>query len=296
MKRMGIDWGGTKIEAAVLDDDGSFLFRQRIASPRSYEDALTAVAEFVKALESRFGRCTLGIGMPGSISPKTGLVRNSNSVFLNERPLKRDLEIHLGRSIKFANDANCFAVSEAKDGAAAGFNVVVGVILGTGTGSGIVINGRLIEGFHGIGGEFGHVPLPNISPGDAPGTCWCGRQNCNEIFLSGPGFARVYKAHYGDELKAEDIIERKKNGTMSAKIAYQRYLDQLARALSVYVNMLDPDAIVLGGGMGQIEGLEDDLKEVMRSYVFSDYFETRILKPRFGSSSGVRGAAWLWEA
>lgn len=296
MRRMGIDWGGTKIEAAILDDDGSFLFRERIRTPRSYDDALDAVTALVERLETRFGRCTIGFGTPGSVSPKSGLMRGCNSTFLNERPLKKDMEIRLGRSLRFANDANCLAISEAKDGAAAGFSVVVGVILGTGAGSGIVINGRLVEGAHGIAGEFGHVPLPYVSPGDAPATCWCGQQNCNELFISGTGFSRVYEAHFGDKISSEEIITRRDMGDGNARIAYQRYVDQLARALSLYVNMLDPDAIVLGGGMGQIAGLEDDLLKVITPYIFSDYFNGRFLKPKFGAASGVRGAAWLWES
>lgn len=296
MKRMGIDWGGTKIEAAVLADDNSFLFRERLPSPGSYDEAIETTAGFIEMLEERFGRCSIGFGIPGSISPQTGLVRGANSTYLNGRPLQRDLEARLKRELRFANDANCFAVSEAKDGAAVGAGVVLGVIIGTGTGSGIVVNGRLLQGHHGIAGEFGHVALPHVSEDDVPGTCWCGRANCTELFLSGPGFARVHAAHTGEMLRAEQIIARMRQGDAEARRSYERYVDQLARGLSLYLNTLDPDVIVLGGGMGQIDKLEADVLERLPPYTFSDFCQPRIVKPRYGPSSGVRGAAWLWQA
>ena len=295
MMRMGIDWGGTKIEAAILNLENDIIVRKTINTPNAYDECLKVVYELVTGLEKSHGPCKLGFGTPGSLSPRTGMMRNANSVWLNDRPLKNDLEDLFGREVKIANDANCFALSEAMDGAAQSYNVVCGLILGTGFGSGLVINKKLINGYHGIAGEIGHIPLANLKGGDEPGRCWCGQDNCHEIFVSGSGFQRTYKSLTGVKLRAQEIMALKAKGETAAKTTYNIYVDQLARVIALVSNMLDPDCFVLGGGMGQIAGLEQDVLKKLPDYLFSDYAEVPILKPRFGASSGVRGAAWLWN-
>jgi fructokinase len=295
--RIGVDLGGTKIEAAVIDPEGRLRLSRRMATPAGdYAGTIEAVRALVAEIEAVLGRsCPVGIGMPGSLSPGTGLVRNSNSTCLNGRRFDRDLGRALARPLRFANDANCFALSEAIDGAAAGAALVFGVILGTGVGGGIVANGRLLTGANAIAGEWGHSPLP--WPGDAerPGpSCYCGKQGCNETFLSGPGLARDHRAATGEALDAALIAARAEAGDAGAEASLARYEDRLARGLAVVINLLDPDVIVLGGGLGRIGRLYRNVPRLWGSYVFADSVTTRLLPPSHGDASGVRGAAWLW--
>lgn len=294
--RIGIDWGGTKIEIAVLAHDGSFILRERVTTPKGdYDASLRAVESLVRMAEARIGAtATVGIGIPGTISPATGLVKNANSIHLNGRPLQTDLERLLERPLRFQNDANCFALSEATDGAAAGGAVVIGVILGTGCGAGIAINGVAHAGRHGIAGEFGHTPLAPIREMEFPGNaCWCGRRGCLETYISGTGFIRDYEARTGlpCAISASDILAL---DDAASRATYSAYCDRLARGLALLINILDPDAIVLGGGMSNIAGLYRDLPPLLPPYVFSDRTETPIRRAKYGDSSGVRGAAWLW--
>ena len=297
--RIGIDLGGTKIEAAALGRDGEVLLRRRIATPAGdYAGTIAAVRELVEGLETALGRRgTVGVGMPGALSLATGLVKNANSTCLNGRAFDRDLAAALGRPVRFANDANCFALSEAADGAAAGAAVVFGAILGTGVGGGTVVDGRLLTGANAIAGEWGHSPLP--WPGDAerPGPrCYCGRRGCIESFLSGPGLALDHRAATGEALDAATLAERAAAGDPAADASLARYENRLARALATVINLIDPDVIVLGGGLGQIARLYDGVPRRWGTYVFSDEVATRLVPPRHGDSSGVRGAAWLWPA
>ncbi|MEZ5543212.1 MAG: ROK family protein [Pseudomonadota bacterium] len=297
--RIGIDLGGTKIEGVVLQDDGGECLRRRVPTPQGdYAATIAAVAALVEALEQAAGRrCTVGIGMPGSISRATGLVKNSNSVCLNGRPLHADLEQRLRRRLRFANDADCFALSEAHDGAAAGARSVFGVIVGTGTGGGIVVDGRLLSGPNGIAGEWGHNPLPWPLPDELPGAaCYCGRHGCIETWLSGPGLAQDYSAATGAALDAVAINARAAAGEAAAQAALTRYADRMARALAGVINILDPEVIVLGGGMSNIGGLYQAVPQRWGAYVFSDQVDTRLCRALHGDSSGVRGAAWLWPA
>jgi fructokinase len=296
--RIGIDLGGTKIEGIALGDDGKELLRRRIVTPReSYQQTLEAIVRLVCELErDSGGQGTVGIGIPGTISPATGLVKNSNSTWMNGRPLAEDLPRLLGRAVRFANDANCFALSEATDGAGAGAAVVFGVILGTGTGGGIVSHGRVIEGPNAIAGEWGHNPLPAPRDGEWPGLrCYCGRTGCIELFLSGPGFARDYLADGGDTATPVEIAARAAAGDARAEACLARYEDRLARGLAGVINILDPDVIVLGGGMSNLERLLGNVPAVWSRYIFSDAVATRLVRAMHGDSSGVRGAAWLWE-
>jgi len=297
--RIGIDLGGTKIAGVVLDADGRERLRRRVPTPRGdYDGTLAAVAGLVEALEQASGRrCPVGIGMPGTQSRATGRVKNSNSVCLNGRPLHADLERRLQRTLRFANDADCFALSEAVDGAAAGAGVVFGVIVGTGTGGGIVVEGRLVSGPNGIAGEWGHNPLPWPQADESPGEpCYCGRQGCIETWLSGPGLARDHHAVAGVEATAAAIAARAAVGEAAAQATLERYADRMARALASVINIIDPDVIVLGGGMSNIESLYRDVPQRWGAYVFSDRVDTRLVRARHGDSSGVRGAAWLWPA
>ena len=297
--RIGIDLGGTKIEAIALADDGATLTRQRIAAPRDdYDATLDAITSLVAAVERAAGADgSVGVGIPGAISPATGLVKNANSTWLNGRPLADDLPRRLGRPVRFANDANCFALSEATDGAAAGAAVVFGVIVGTGTGGGVVVHGRLVVGANAIGGEWGHNPLPAPRDDERPGpSCYCGRAGCIETFLSGPGLARDYAASGGAALAAIEIAERASAGDARAEAALARYEDRMARALASIINVLDPDVIVVGGGLSNIDRLYASVPARWAPYVFSDRVDTRLVKAAYGDSSGVRGAAWLWEA
>ncbi len=295
--RIGVDLGGTKIEAIALGEDGKVLGRQRIATPRGdYDATLAAVARIVAALDGGLdGQASVGVGIPGAISPASGLVKNANSIWLIGRPFDRDLGAALGREVRMANDANCFALSEAIDGAAAGASPVFGVILGTGVGGGIVIDGRPLVGRQAIAGEWGHNPLPWPDGDERPGPpCYCGRHGCIETFLSGPGLARDYAAAGGATVAAEQVAARAANGEAAAEAAMQRFEDRLARGLAMVINLLDPEVIVLGGGLSNLSRLYDALPERLPDYVFSDRVDTRVVPPKHGDSSGVRGAAWLW--
>ena len=300
--RIGIDLGGTKIEGIVLDPEGTIRFRQRRPTPRDdYAATVEAIAGLVETAEAAVGaRATVGIGMPGAISPATGLVKNANSTWLIGHPLDRDLEARLGRPVRLANDANCFALSEASDGAASGARVVFGVIVGTGCGGGIVVDGQVLTGPNAIAGEWGHNPLPWPEPDELPGPpCYCGRRGCLETFLSGPGLARDYAQLAGvppSGLGGAEVVARAGAGDSRAEAALDRYAHRLARGLASVVNLLDPDVIVLGGGVSNVARLYDAVPRLMRGFVFSDHVATRVVAPVHGDSSGVRGAAWLWPA
>ncbi len=295
--RIGIDLGGTKIEGVVLDASGGVAARLRVKTPQGdYEGTVRAIVDLVRRLEQETGgQSSVGLGMPGIISPATGLVKNANSVCLNGRALDRDLEKALGRPLRIENDANCFALSEASDGAAAGRECVFGVILGTGTGGGIVVGGRILHGRNAVGGEWGHNPMPWPAPGEWPGeACYCGRTGCIETFLSGPGLARDFAGATGSSIDPAEIVRRAEAGETAAIACLDRYVNRLARALATIINVIDPDVIVLGGGLSGIERLYRDVPEQWSRYVFSDHVTTELLPPKFGDSSGVRGAAWLW--
>ncbi|MBX3488186.1 ROK family protein [Parvibaculum sp.] len=295
--RIGIDLGGTKIEALALDAEGRELARRRIAAPQgNYDATVAAIRDLLAALESETGeQGTVGIGMPGAISPATGLVKNANSTWLIGHPFGRDLEAALARPVRLANDADCFALSEAADGAGANAASVFGVILGTGVGGGIVVNGALLSGPNAIAGEWGHNPLPWMHPDEYPGAdCYCGRKGCIETWLSGPAFARLYKEEEGEAQTPEEIVAAAQAGKRPARLALRRYADRLARALAHAINILDPEVIVLGGGMSNIEALYDEVPARWSAYVFSDTVETRLRRNKHGDASGVRGAAWLW--
>jgi fructokinase len=295
--RIGIDLGGTKIEGVALAQDGLVAARRRIPTPQGdYEGTVRAIADLVVYLDSETqSRGTVGLGMPGIISPATGLVKNANSVCLNGRAFDSDLRAALGRDIRIENDANCFALSEASDGAASGRACVFGVILGTGTGGGVVVNGRILKGRNAIGGEWGHNPLPWPEPSEQPGEpCYCGRTGCIETFLSGPGLAADYQREAGGPKDSAAVVEKAQHGEAAAIACLDRYVNRLARALASVINVLDPDAIVLGGGLSRIDRLYADVPRAWKPYVFSDLVETELLPPKFGDSSGVRGAAWLW--
>jgi fructokinase len=302
--RIGIDLGGTKIEGIALGGDGRELDRRRVPTPRGdYEATLATIAGIVQALEARTAqRGTVGLGIPGTPSPVTHLIKNANSTWLNGRPFVADLEARLGRAVRVANDANCFALSEATDGAAAGAAVVFGVIIGTGTGGGIVVNGTPLTGPNAIAGEWGHNPLPwpDADERDGP-ACYCGRRGCIETFLSGPGLAAAFERSAGCRLTADDIVKQASAGDAAASAALDRYESRLARALASIVNVLDPDVIVLGGGMSNIDRIYDAVPRLWSAYIFSagaggDAVRTRLVRAAHGDSSGVRGAAWLWPA
>jgi fructokinase len=297
--RIGIDLGGTKIEGIALDDAGGELVRRRIPTPRDdYDATVAAVAGLVHELERRTGATgTVGVGTPGAISPATGLIKNANSVWLNDMPLDKSLEEALGRPVRMANDANCFALSEATDGAAVGVSVVFGVILGTGVGGGVVIDGRPLTGANALAGEWGHNPLPAPKDDERPGPpCYCGRHGCIETFLSGRGLERDLREATGRRLPAQEIDLLARRGDDDAEAALRRYEERLARALGSIINVLDPDAIVLGGGVSNIDRLYASVPAIWGPYVFSDRVDTKLLKNKHGDSSGVRGAAWLWPA
>ncbi len=299
--RIGIDLGGTKIEGIVLDPAGEERARLRIATPTdSYEASVQGVVDVVRALEARVGiRCTVGIAHPGAVSPATGLIKNANSTRLNDRPMKQDLERLLAREVRMQNDANCFAVSEASDGAAAGCAIVFGVILGTGVGGGVVIDGKPLTGAQAIAGEWGHNPLPHPRDDERPGpSCYCGRAGCIETWLSGPRLQEQFARRTGRQMRATEIAEAALAGDGEAAEQIELYCDRLARALSGVINIVDPHAVVLGGGLSKIRQLYARVPELWKRYVFSEpeLIVTRLLPPRFGDSSGVRGAAWLWQA
>ncbi len=294
---LGIDLGGTKIEIIALDDTGIERFRKRIATPQGhYKKTLAAIVSLVQyAIEETGADYTLGIGIPGAISPHTALVKNANSVCLIGQPLQADLQQLLGQTVRINNDANCLTVSEATDGAAAGCPVVFGVILGTGTGGGIAIEQKVITGANFIAGEWGHNPMPwkQDSDGD-PVDCYCGKQDCIETFLSGPGMLKRFLATAGRADSPAHIVQQAESGDKTAAQFMQRYEDWLAKGLASVINILDPDAIVLGGGLSNIECLYRNVPQRWQQYVFSDQVNTRLLKAQYGDSSGVRGAAWLW--
>jgi fructokinase len=296
--RIGIDLGGTKTEAIALDRSGGVLERLRVPTPSGgYEAIVRCVADLVAELERRTGQAgKVGVGTPGAISPASGLIKNSNTVALNGRPLHGDLERALGRSVRIANDADCFALSEAVDGAGAGAHCVFGVILGTGTGAGIVVGGRLLQGPNAIAGEWGHNPMPWPSPDETSGrACYCGRSGCIETFLSGPGLAEDYRGTIGEVLSAKEVAERAAAGQQAAEVVLARYQERLAKALASVINLLDPDVIVLGGGLANIAALYTSVPWLWGRYVFSDQVDTRLLPAVHGDASGVRGAAWLWQ-
>ncbi|MCU0803924.1 MAG: ROK family protein [Burkholderiales bacterium] len=298
MRRIGVDLGGTKIEAIALDETGRALSRQRVATPRDdYAGTLDAVATLVAAIEREAGTCdTVGIGTPGAVSARTGRMKNCNSTWLNGRPLAQDLEAALGRPVRIANDANCFALSEAVDGAGRGARIVFGVILGTGVGGGIVVDGRVLEGANAIAGEWGHNPLPGPREEERPGpACYCGRTGCIETWLSGPGLAADHVRETGERLTAEQIAARASPADAACSATLARYEDRLARALAHVINVLDPHVVVLGGGLANVERLYDNVPRLWARHVFSDDVATRLVRNVHGDSGGVRGAAWLWD-
>jgi len=295
LTRIGIDLGGTKIEIIALDEAGAERFRRRIATPREdYDGTLAAVAALVEDAEAVVGRATIGIGTPGAISPATGLMKNANSTWLIGRPLAEDVMRVLGRTVRIANDANCFALSEAVDGAAAGASVVFGVIVGTGTGGAIVVDRKVVVGANAIGGEWGHNPMPWPEHSEWPGPpCYCGRTGCIETFLSGPGMSRDHREATGDTVDAIEIAARAEKGDADADATVERYAGRMARGLAEIINVVDPDVIVLGGGLSNIAQLYERVPHLWVPYVFSDRIATKLVRAKFGDSSGVRGAAWL---
>ena len=296
--RIGIDLGGTKIEGVLLTPAGGIESRARVPTPAGdYIATLDAICELVQRLERQSGdACSVGVGTPGSLSPRDGLLRNANSTWLNGRPIDRDLSARLQRPVRIANDADCFALSEASDGAARGAASVFGVIVGTGTGGGIVIGGRLLQGANAIAGEWGHNPLPWPLEHERPGpSCYCGKHGCIETFLSGPGLARDY-APEDPRITPEQIVDRAARGEARAEACLARYEDRMARSLAGVINCLDPEVIVLGGGLSALQRLYENVPRLWTGYVFSDLVRTRLVAPLHGNSSGVRGAAWLWPA
>jgi fructokinase len=295
MLRIGVDLGGSKIEITALDGGGRELLRRRIATPREdYDAILGSIATLVREAESEVGPGSVGVGTPGSISRATGLLRGSNSVCLNGKPILADLEARLGRTVRVANDANCFALSEATDGAGSNAEVVLGVILGTGVGAGIVVRGGLLTGPNAIAGEWGHNPLPWPRDGEWPGpACFCGRSGCIELFVSGPGLEREHLRSSREQLTAHEIASRASMADAACAATIAIYEERLGRSLAHVINVLDPDVIVLGGGMSNIERLYVNVPRLWQPWVFSDRVDTRLVRNRFGDSSGVRGAAWL---
>jgi fructokinase len=301
LPRLGIDLGGTKIEIIALDGEGRELLRRRVATPRGdYPATLDAIAQLVAESESALGcigQASIGIGTPGTHSRATGLMRNCNSVWLNGRPLGADLIARLERPVTIANDANCFALSEATDGAGAGADCVFGVILGTGVGGGLVVHGRVLVGPNGIAGEWGHNPLPWPDDGERPGPdCYCGKRGCIESFLSGPGLANDHAQATGERLAPEQIVDYATKNVASCTATLQRYEGRLARSLAHVINILDPDVIVLGGGLSNLDRLFERVPLRWAEWVFSDRVDTRLVRHAHGDSSGVRGAAWLGSA
>jgi fructokinase len=298
MIRIGIDLGGTKIEGIALSDAGDELFRQRVATPQgNYRATLQSIVDLISLIEREVGeQGSIGIGTPGALSPASGLLRNSNSVCMNGKPVLSDLQALLHREIRIANDANCFALSEATDGAAKEASVVFGVIVGTGTGAGIVIDKKVLLGTNAIAGEWGHNPLPWPRKNELPGPeCYCGKRGCIETWLSGPGLVRDHEINNNELIDTVVLDKKTLSGDEAAIATIQRYEDRMARGLAHVINILDPDVIVLGGGMGNIKRLYNNVPEIWGEYIFSDVVNTRLLAPLHGDSSGVRGAAWLWN-
>ena len=297
--RIGIDLGGTKIEAIALDDAGNECFRKRIPSPQgNYKDTLNTLIDLINEIEITTQMTgSVGIGIPGTVSPQTGLVKNANSTWLIGQPLKKDLELSLKREIRIENDANCFVVSEATDGAAKDAEVVFGVIIGTGTGGGIYVRGQSITGANAIAGEWGHNPLPWPTKEEVDGRkCYCGQQGCIETWLSGPAFSYDHQTQNNlkETLSAKEIVRLAEEGDQNALATLQRYEVRIAKSLASIINIIDPDVIVLGGGMSNIKRLYENVPKLWEEYVFSDHVVTKLVPPQHGDSSGVRGAAWLW--
>lgn len=295
--RIGIDLGGTKTELIALDESGNELHRERVPTPsQSYDEIVRTLAGLVERAESKLRqKGTVGIGVPGAISPATGLIKNANTVCLIGQPLDRDLEKILLRPVRIANDANCFTLSEATDGAAAGAAVVFGVIIGTGTGGGIVVHGHLLTGPNSIAGEWGHNPLPWPDAQEWPGPlCYCGKRGCIETFLSGPGLRRDHFEVTGEDLPAQEIVSLAEEENAAAEASLRRYENRMARGLASVINVLDPDVIVLGGGVSNVQRLYENVPRLWQEFAFSDRVDTRLVQAKFGDSSGVRGAAWLW--
>ncbi len=296
--RIGIDLGGTKIEGIVLGNEGEELTRRRMPTPQGdYDGTIASVREIVESLEAYVGgRCSIGVAMPGALSPASGLIKNANSTWLNGKPLDKDLTAALDREVRLANDANCFALSEAVDGAGKGFDVVFGVIVGTGCGGGVVIKGQVLRGAHAIAGEWGHNPLPwpdAFEHQTAP-QCYCGKHGCLETWISGPAMAVDHSHVTGETLSAEDIADAAEDGDKAANATLARYADRMARGLATVINIIDPDVIVLGGGLSNIEALYELVPPRLSQYVFSDRVDVPVLQNKHGATSGVRGAAWLW--
>lgn len=296
--RLGIDWGGTKMEVIALGIDGEERFRKRLPTPRGdYEGCIRTVTDLVAAAEQATGQTgTVGLGIPGSLSPATGLVKNANSTWMNGKPLDRDLEQALGRPVRIQNDANCLAVSEATDGAGAGARIVHAISIGTGCGSGIAIDGKAHRGANGIGGEWGNISLPWMREDEFPGPmCWTGHRGTIDLLCSGTGFQRDYRDSTGAALTGAQIMERAHAGEQAAQATLERYISRLGRAMAMVANILDPDVFVLGGGMSNIPELYAALPAAMQPHIFSDQYDVPIRKAMHGDSSGVRGAAWLWN-
>jgi len=289
--RLGIDFGGTKIEGALLDSKGEILNRQRVPNPGDYVGAVSAVADLVAKIESDTGRraTVVGVAIPGSLSPKTGLVRNANSVWMNGMPFLEDLKTAVARPVRVENDANCFALSEAVDGAAADGRVVFGVIFGTGCGGGVVVDRKVITGANGIGGEWGHTPLPWARADEAPVRDWCGRWGCLEQWLSGTGFKRAFG------VSAREADTRAQAGDPEAIVMLDLYADRVARSLAIVIDVLDPDIIVFGGGVSNVKSLYPSVRGKLLAHIFSDVLHTKLVQNKHGDSSGVRGAAWLFS-
>lgn len=297
MLELGVDFGGTKVEAAVLDEEGQVLVRQRIPTPDSYPEALAGVRDLVTRIEAGFGPFTrLGVGSPGTEIPSSGLIKNANTLYLNGRNFRSDLATILGKQVRVANDANCFALSEAIDGAAQGASVVFGVILGTGCGGGLVVNGRLITGANGITGEWGHIPLPWPDDDEAPGPdCWCGHKGCLELWVSGTGLQRDVETRSDGLPSGRELFERSEAGDAAAMEVADRFFLRLARGLASIVNVVDPDVFVFGGGLSNVTEIYRRVPRLMRPYVFGGAWEGRLVQAQWGDSSGVRGAARLWR-
>lgn len=294
--KIGIDLGGTKTEGVLIDSKGKEIKRKRINTEKNYKGTIKGILSIVYEFENEFGNSfSVGIGMPGAVSSDTALIKNANSIWLNGKPLKKDLELELNRKVNLANDANCFALSESIDGAGKDEEIVFGVIIGTGVGGGIVINKKVIEGRNNISGEWGHISLPYRSNDEKKYVkdCYCGKTGCIETYVSGPGFSSSFNLRHGTNYDSYKIIELYEKSNQNCKEALIRYVDHLARGLSIICNIVDPDIIVLGGGMSNIEFIYDNIDRAMNKYIFSDTFNTKIVRNIHGDSGGVRGAAWL---
>ena len=294
--KIGIDLGGTKTESILIDDKGNEIFRKRIQTEKNYEGTIKGIISLVKEIEQKFNKVnSIGIGMPGIVSKYTSLVKNANSIWLNGKPLKKDLDSILNKNVNIENDANCFTLSEAVDGSGKDFNVIFGVIIGTGTGGGLVINKKIHQGINQIGGEWGHTSLPNRNDIDKKYAkkCFCGLEGCMETYVSGPGFSYIFNNINNENFNSHQIIAEFKNETDRSKLALENYVDHLARGLSNVVNIIDPDIIILGGGMSNVDYICENINKQLKKYIISDTFHTKVVKNKHGDSSGVRGAAWL---